>query len=174
MFVREPVISCRKPPTPQPNPAPPISITLNKLRFDGRSIDKGGVVALTRVYLDGYLGFSPFIKYFPVPLCDVPLPREFTPEEEQAPEWERKHRHQWDKRKDVAFQVCRQAYALQQAVNAKVPVFERSRAEEARQSKKKFVARTVSMDLRTAASKIAGLLQTPYRQTRRVAATLSP
>ncbi|DBA84413.1 hypothetical protein WJX77_008584 [Trebouxia sp. C0004] len=156
-------------PSPAPVPAsstPPavaellVSATVSrKLVFDGVGIDKeGAVAALARVYLDGYLGFSPFIKYFPVPQC-IPLPDEFMPEAKQAPEWEQKHRHQWDKRKDVAFEVCRQAYAVQQAVNAKVPVFERSRAEEARQSKKKFVARTVSMDLRTVASKIAGLLQ---------------
>ena len=59
----------------------------------------------------------------------------------------------------MAFEVCRQAYALQQAVNARAHEAESSRAEEARQSKKKFLARKVSMDLRTAASEIAGLLQ---------------
>ena len=117
----------------------PVSATRSrKLVFDGANIDKAGaVVALTRVYMDGHLGFYPFIKYFPVPQC-VALPDEFTPEEEQAPKWEKKnYRDYWDKQRDVAFEVCRQAYALQQAVNAKAHKVERSRAEEARQSKKK-------------------------------------
>ena len=58
-----------------PNPTAPAVAELpvsatgsRKLMFDGAGIDRaGGVVALTRVYLDGYNGFSPFIKYFPVP-----------------------------------------------------------------------------------------------------------
>ena len=36
----------------------------------------------------------------------------------------------------MAFEVCRQAYALQQAVNAQAHEVERSKAEETRQSKK--------------------------------------
>ncbi len=129
------------------------------LVFDGANIDRAGVPALTRVYLDGHMGLSPFINYFPVPAC-IPLPAQFRPEGERHPRWEKdSHRDVWDKRKDLAFEVCRQAYALQQAVNARVPVFEACRQEEHRQSKKKFVAREVSMDLRTAASKVAALLQ---------------
>ncbi len=52
-----------------------------------------------------------------------------------------------------------QAYALQLAVNARVPEFEASRQQEARRCKGKFHGRDVSMDLRTAASKVANMLQ---------------
>lgn len=59
----------------------------------------------------------------------------------------------------MAFEVCGQAPALQQAVNARLHVVEAHRQEEHRQSKKKFVPHVVSIDLRTAASKVAALLQ---------------
>ena len=156
-------------PSPAPVPASlspptvaelPVSAVVSRnLVFDRASIDKaGGAAALIRVYLDGYLGFFPFIKYFPVQPCG-PLPAQFSPDQEQQPRWEGSHRDQWDKRNDLAFEVCRQAYALQQAVNARVPGFEAHRNKETRKSKKKFHGHDVSMDLRTAASKAAGLLQ---------------
>ena len=150
-----------RPPTPQANDAPPASAMLpRKLVFDGASIDKAGIQLLMRVYLDGYANFPPFIKYFPVPPPSTTLPNQFRPEEARHPGWEvEKLKDQWAKRRYVAFEVCRQAPALQQAVNARVPVVEAHRQEEHRQSKKKFVPRVVSIDLRTAASKVAALLQ---------------
>ncbi len=154
-----PVQASSSPPTVAELPVS--AMVSRKLVFDGASLDNWGVAALIQVYLDGYLGFSPFIKYFPVHPFDPSLPAQFRPDQEQPPPWDKRnsHRDVWDKRKDLAFEVCRQAYALQQAVNARVPVFEACRQEEHRQSKKKFVAREVSMDLRTAASKVAALLQ---------------
>ena len=149
-----------RPPTPQANDAPLASATLpRKLVFDGASIDKAGIQTLMRVYLDGYGNFPPFIHYFPVP-SSTPLPDQFTPEEARHPGWEvEKLKEQWAKRKNVAFEVCRQAPALQQAVNARLSVVEAHRQEEHRQSKKKFVPCVLSIDLRTAASKVAALLQ---------------
>ena len=70
-----------------------------------------------------------------------------------------KLKDQWAKQRYAAFEVCRQAPALQQAVNARLAVVEAHRQEEHRQSKKRFVPRVVSIDLRTAASKVAALLQ---------------
>lgn len=133
--------------------------TPRKLVFDGANIDRAGVSALMRVYLDGQ---SPFIKYFPVPssTSNTLLPAEFGPEARRNPGWEMtKLADQCLKRRDLAFEVCVQASALQQTVNARVPVFEARRKEVHRQSKTKFVACEVSMDLRTAASKVAALLQ---------------
>lgn len=132
-----------------------------KLVFYKASIDTAGIAALLQVYLDGYSGFFPFIKYFPLPTCDPSLPAQFCPDQEQQPRWEGSYRDAWDKRKDLVFEVCKQASAfnLQQAVNAGVPVVEACRQEEHKQSKKKFVVCVVSMDLRTAASKAAALLQ---------------
>lgn len=130
-----------------------------KLGFDGSNIDRAGVSALMRVYLDGHMGLTPFIKYFPVP-SSLTVPAQFIPEEAKHPGWEAsKLADQWLKRRDVAFEVCMQASPLQQAVNARVLAFEARRQEACRQSKAKFVAHEVSMDLRTAASKVAALLQ---------------
>lgn len=45
-----------------------------KVGFDEVSIDKvEGLAALTQVYLDGYLGFSPFLKNFVVSQCILVL-----------------------------------------------------------------------------------------------------
>ena len=156
-----------RPPTPQANDAPPASAMLpRKLVFDGASVDKAGIQLLMRVYLDGYANFPPFIKYFPVLPPSTPLPDEFRPEEARHPGWEaEKLKEQWAKRRYVAFEVCRQAPALRQAVNARAVVVERNREEqhkeEARRSKlkNKFQPRKVSIDLRTAASKVVALLQ---------------
>ena len=150
-----------RPPTPQANDAPPASAMLpRKLVFDGASIDKAGIQLLMRVYLDGCDNLPPFIKYFPVLPPSITLPNQFRPEEARHPGWKvEKLKEQWAKRRYVAFEVCRQAPALQQAVNARVPVVEAHRQEEHRQSKKKFVPRVVSIDLRTAASKVVALLQ---------------
>lgn len=140
--------------------------TPRKLVFDGANIDRAGVSALLRVYLDGQ---SPFIKYFPVPssTSNTPLPAEFRPEARRHPGWEMtKLADQWLKRRDLAFEACVQSSALQQAVNARVPVFEARRKEIHRQSKTKFAAREISMDLRTAASKVAALLQAAMQTNR--------
>ncbi len=162
-------------PSPAPSPAPtPASPTIaalpgsaavsRKLAFDD-SLDKtGGVPALMKVYLDGPMAF---IKYFPVHPCG-PLPAQFRPDREQPPRCHLdSYKDLWDKRRDLAFEVCRQACALQQSVNAKVPAFENRRQEEARQSKKKFEACEVSMDPRTAASKVAALLQAAMQANKR-------
>ncbi len=109
------LIAPSTPPLPTELPAPS-----RKLVFDAASIDRAGVPALMRVYLDGYMGFSPFIKYFPAP-SDILLPAQFKPEEERHPSWEApKLRDQWTKRRYVAFEVCRQASALQQAVDTSI------------------------------------------------------
>lgn len=79
------------------------------------------------MYLDGPMGFSLFTKYFRVP-SGIPLPAQFRLEEERHPSWEAgKLRDQWLKRRDLAFEVCMQAYALQQAVNARAIEAERNR-----------------------------------------------
>lgn len=152
--------ACKAPVTPPAAAELPVSAaTYRKLVFDGSSIDSAGVSALIRVYLDGYIRFSPFIKYFPVP-TQFNLPAEFRPTTERHPCWEAsKLADQWLKRRDLAFEVCLQASALQQVVNARATEVERDRQEEHRQNKKKFVAHEVSMDLRTAADKVAALLQ---------------
>lgn len=158
----DPVVAAAdRPPTPQANDAPPASAMLpRKLVFDGASIDKAGIQSLMRVYLDGFANFPPFINYIPVLPSSTPLPDQFRPEEARHPGWEvEKLKEQWAKRRYVAFEVCRQAPSLQQAVNARLPMVEAHRQEEHRQSKKKFVPRVVSIDLRTAASKVAVLLQ---------------
>ncbi|DBA88391.1 TPA: hypothetical protein ACH3X2_004885 [Trebouxia sp. C0005] len=88
------------------------------------------------------------------------LPAEFRSIEERHPRWEAsKLADQWLKRRDLAFEVCIQASALQQVANARAAEVERGRQEEHRQNKKKFVAREASMDLRAAADKVAALLQ---------------
>ena len=157
------LIAPATPPLPTELPAPS-----RKLVFDGASIDRAGVPALMRVYLDGYMGFSPFIKYFHVPSV-IPLPDEFKPEEEQHPSWEApKLRDQWLKRKNVTFEVCMQAPALQQAVNARALEVERSREDKSRRSKIRHQPRHVSIDLRTAASKVAGLLQAAMQANKKM------
>jgi len=89
--------------------------------FDRASIDKaGGASSPDLGWLDGCLGFVSFIKYSPVHPCS-PSPAEFNPDQEQQPRWEGSHRDHWDKRKDLAFEVCRQACALQQALITRVP-----------------------------------------------------
>lgn len=119
-----------------------------------------------QVYLDGYDRFPPFVKYFPVP-SSTPLPAQFTPETEKHPGWEPKSLvEQWAKRKDLAFEVCRQASALQIAVNARVPVFEACRKAKLGQSHGKYVKRKVSIDSRTAASKVAALLQAAMQENK--------
>lgn len=160
--------ACKPPVTPPAAAELPVSLaTSRKLVFDGSSIDSAGVSALIRVYLDGYMGFSPFVKYFPVPI-QFNLPAEFRPTEGRHPRWEAsKLADQWLKRRDLAFEVCIQASALQQVVNARATEVERDRQEEHRQNKKKFVAREVSMDLRTAASKVAALLQTAIQTNKK-------
>ena len=159
---------CKAPVTPPVTGELPVSAAPSrKLVFDASSMDSAGVSALTGVYLDGYMGFSPFIKYFPVP-TKFDLPAQFRPTEERHPRWEAsKLADRWLKRKDLAFEVCIQAPALQQAVNARAPEVERIRQEEYRQSKKKFVLREVSMDLRTAASKVAALLQSAIQANKK-------
>ena len=167
-------MACKAPVTPPAAAELAVSVaTSRKLVFDGSNIDSAGVSALIRVYLDGYMGFSPFIKYFSVPSATT-LPAEFRPMEERHPRWEAsKLADQWLKRIDLAFEVCRQAPALQQVVNARAFEFERSREEqhkeEARRSKlkNKFQSRKVSIDLRTAASKVATLLQTAMQTNKK-------
>ena len=107
-----------RPPTPQPHDTLTVSVMLPRtLVFDGSSIDSAGVSALTGVCLDGYMGFPPFIKYFPVP-TQFYLPGQFRPTEERNPRWEAsKLADQWLKRRDLAFEVCIQAAALCSAVN---------------------------------------------------------
>lgn len=148
------------PSTPPPDAALTASSLLpRKLVFNSAEIDNGGIQLLMRVYLDGYSNFPPFIHYFPVP-SSTPLPDQFRPEEARCPGWEADNlKDQWEKRRHLAFEVCRQASALQIAVNAKVPVFEARRQEEHRQSKKKYVERKVSIYSRTAARKVTALLQ---------------
>jgi len=46
------------------------------------------------------------------------------------------HRDHWDNRKDLAFEACMQAYALQQAVNARVPGFQAHRNEKAEKARR--------------------------------------
>lgn len=120
-----------RPSTPQPHDAPPASVMLpRKLVFDGSSIDSAGVSALIGVYLDGYMGFSPFTKYFPVP-TKFDLPAQFRPQAERHPGWEvGKLADQWLKHRDLVFEVCMQAVALQQVVNAKAVQVEKNRQEE--------------------------------------------
>lgn len=123
-----------------------------KLVIDGASLDAAGVPALIKVYLDGYMGSSPFIRYYPVLPFDPDLPAELRPAQEKSPGFnEKRFGDLRNKRRHLAFEVCRQASALQQAVNAKVPVLEARRQEEHRQSKKKYVECKVS--------NIAALLQ---------------
>lgn len=141
------------PSTPPPDAAPIASVLLpRKLVFDGTSIDKAGIPLLARVYLDGFDRFPPFIKFFPVPTQYSPLPDEFRPESEKAPEWENKTtmRQHWIRRRDLAYEICKQAYWLQQKVNAQALEYGR---------KKNLKTRGVSISLKAAASKVAGLLQ---------------
>lgn len=65
-----------------------------------------GIAALLQVYLDGCLGFSPFIKYLPLPTCHPSLPAQFPPDQEHLPCREGGHRGAWDKRKDLVFEVA--------------------------------------------------------------------
>lgn len=168
------IAACKAPVTPPVTAELPVSAaTTRKLVFDGSSIDSTGVLALIKVYLDGYMGFYPFIKYFPVP-TQFDLPAQFRPTEERHPRWEAsKLADQWLKRRDLAFEVCIQAPALQQAVNARAVVVGRIREEqhkeEARRSKLKnnFQSRKVSINLRTAASKVADLLQTAMQTNKK-------
>lgn len=141
------------PSTPPPDAAQTVSVMLpRKLVFDGASIDKAGIQLLARVYLDGFDRFPPFIKFFPVPTQYFPLPDEFRPESQKAPEWEDKSkmRQHWIRRKDLAFEICKQAYWLQQKVNARALEYG---------SQKKLKTRGVGISLRAAASKVANLLQ---------------
>ena len=154
------ITGCKAPVTPPVAGELPVSAAPSrKLGFDGSSMDSAGISALTGVYLDGYMGFSPFIKYFPVP-TKFDLPAQFRPTEERHPRWEAsKLADQWLKRKDLAFEVCIQAAALRSAVNSRAVDFETNRKEAARSSKQKYQQREVSIDLRTAASNVAALLQ---------------
>lgn len=140
-----------RPPTPQPHDTLTGSVMLPRtLVFDGSSIDSAGVSALTGVCLDGYMGFPPFIKYFPVP-TQFDLPGQFRPTEERHPRWEAsKLADQWIKRRDLAFEVCIQAAALCSAVNSSAIEFETNRKEAARSSKQKYQQCEVSIDMRTA------------------------
>ena len=158
----------KAPVTPPAAAELPVSAaTSRQLVFDGSSIDSAGVSALTRVYLDGYMGFSPFVKYFPVP-TQFDLPAGFRPTEERHPRWEAsKLADQWLKRRDLAFEVCIQAAALHSAVNSSAVDFETDRKEAARSSKQKYQPRQVSIDLRTAASKVADLLQTAMQTNKK-------
>ena len=157
------------PPSPaSPGPAPTSPLLTNtvsaavskKLVIDGASLDAAGITAWINVYLDGYNGSSPFIKYYPMHPSDPELPDEFRPVQEKSPGFkEKRFGDLWDKRRHLAFEVCRQASALQKAVNARLPVLEARRKEKHGQSKTKYVEHKVSMDLRTAVSKVTALLQ---------------
>ena len=157
-------------------PIMPISVAApRKLQIDVASFDQaGGLATLMQVYLDGYKGLVPFIKYFPIPIAYTP-PDCFKPQGERKPRWETKRLgERWQKRSYVVFEVCIQAEPLQQAVNARAVKFERDRKdkheEEARRSKtnkRKFLSRKVGMDLRTAASKVAGLLQAAIQSNKK-------
>ena len=141
------------PSTPPLDVAPTASVLLpRKLVFDGASIDKAGIALLARVYLDGFDRFPPFIKFFPVPTQYSPLPDEFKPESEKAPEWEDKSkmRQHWNRRRDLAYEICKQAYWLQQKVNARVLEYGRP---------KNLKTRGVGISLRAAASRVVRLLQ---------------
>lgn len=162
------ITGCKAPVTPPVAGELPVSAAPSrKLVFDGSSMDSAGVSALTGMYLDGYMGFSPFIKYFPVP-TKFDLPAQFRPTEERHPRWEAsKLADQWLKRKDLAFEVCIQAAALRSAVNSRAVDFETNRKEAARSSKQKYQPREVSIDLRTAASNVAALLQTAIQTNKK-------
>ncbi|DBA94582.1 TPA: hypothetical protein ACH3X1_002165 [Trebouxia sp. C0004] len=131
----------------------------NEEAVRGPSFDRG---------VSGWVhGVSPFVKYFPVP-TQFNLPAEFRPTEERHPRWEAsKLADQWLKRRDLAFEVCIQAAALHSAVNSRAVEFESDRKEAARRSKQKYQPREVSIDLRTAASKVAALLQTAMQTNKK-------
>ena len=167
-----PLASPSPPPPTSPGPAPtskPVTNTVfvsvtntgfQKLVLDGASLDVAGIAAWISVYLDGYSGSSPFIKYYPMLPSDPELPDEFRPAQEKSPGFkEKRFGDLWDKRRHLAFEVCRQASALQKAVNARAPVLEARRKEKIGQSHGKYVERKVSMDSRTAARKVTALLQ---------------
>lgn len=139
-----------RPSTPETDDAPPVSTMLpRKLVFDGKGID---LAQLMRVYLDGFNRFPPFIRFFCVPDKYDPLPEQFRPETEKAPGWEDKNSgKQWADRRDAVYEVCKQAYWLQQTVTARALEYG---------SKKKLKTRGVGIDLRTAVRKVTSLLQT--------------
>ena len=105
-----------------------------------------------KVYLDGFNRFPAFIRFFPVPDKYHPLPAQFRPETEKKPGWEEANfRQQWERNEDAAYEVCKQAYWLQQTVANRVWEFG---------SKKNLKTKGVGIDLRTAVHKVTSLLQT--------------
>ena len=120
---------------------PPL-IVCRKLYLDTCAINR--VDTLTRMYLDGLLGFPPFVKYFPIP-GESSLTAEFNQDFLPNPGFEPKSdRQKWDKRQHVAYEVCRQACVLRQAVNAQAQCAN---------------AQVPILTIREAADKVASLLQ---------------